>query len=102
MLDSPKVPPCILSHSLVRTLLAEFVRLRKTLGGSKFLGTCSYVETLGNGPESFDVTITGEWELKRDSNPFTNAPATALCVEPEKLVYQIGAISSTNKVRLLR
>jgi hypothetical protein len=76
---------------------AEFIRLRKTFTGSKFLGFCTWIETLGTGPESFDVTVSGEWMLKADSNPFTNAPATALCVEPEKLVYQIGAILSTNK-----
>jgi hypothetical protein len=76
---------------------SEFVSLRKKLTGSKFLGTCEYIETLGTGPESFDVIISGEWMLKGDTNPFTNAPATVLCVDHETVVYAIGSISSTNK-----
>jgi hypothetical protein len=75
---------------------SEFVRLRKKFTGSKFLGFSEHVETLGTGPESFDVTVNGEWMLKPDTNIFTNAPVTALCIEPEKLVYQIGAIVSKN------
>jgi uncharacterized protein involved in tolerance to divalent cations len=35
MLDSPKVPPCILSHSLVRTLLGVVTRLEKDKIGIK-------------------------------------------------------------------
>jgi hypothetical protein len=68
--------------------MAQFVRLRQRLTGSKFLGTCEYIETFGTRPESsFDVTITGEWMLQDDYNPYTGAPATVLYVEPEKVMY---------------
>jgi hypothetical protein len=75
---------------------SEYVGLRKKLAGSKFLGTCEYIETFGTGPESFDVVISGEWMLKGDTNPFTSAPTTALCVDHETVVYAIGSMTSTN------
>jgi hypothetical protein len=47
-----------------------------------------YTEKFDAGPESsFDVTITGEWLLKSDRNPFTGAPTTAIAVDPEKIMY---------------
>jgi hypothetical protein len=68
--------------------MAQFVRLRHRLSGSKFLGTCEYIESFGTDPATaLDVTITGEWMLKDDYNPFTGAPATVLCLELEKLMY---------------
>jgi hypothetical protein len=46
-----------------------------------------YIETF-TGPEgSFVVTITGEWMLKDDSNPFTGESTTVIRVEPEKVAY---------------
>lgn len=73
--------------------MAQFVSLRQRLRGSKFLGTCEHIETFGTGVDSFDVTITGEWMLKDDVNPITGAPATVLCIEPEKVMYGVA----TNK-----
>jgi hypothetical protein len=47
-----------------------------------------FTETFDAGLESaFDVTITGEWLLKGNSNPFTGAPTTAIEVLPEKIMY---------------
>jgi hypothetical protein len=62
--------------------------------GSKFLGFCEHVETLGTGPESFDVTVNGGWMLKPILIPLLMRDR--LCIEPKKLVYQIGAILSKN------
>jgi hypothetical protein len=68
--------------------MAQFSRLVQKLAGSKLLGKCEYIETFGNDVESsFDVTITGEWTLRDDRNPFTGMPMTVLWVELEKLMY---------------
>jgi hypothetical protein len=59
---------------------------------SRFLGFVEYIETFNAGTEeSFDVKITGEWELKEDRNPFTGQLATVIKVDPLKMVY--GAAS---------
>jgi hypothetical protein len=67
--------------------MAPFVRLVHRMTGSKFLGKCEYVETFGTGPESFDVTVTGEWMLKNGVNPITGMSNTVLWVDLEKVMY---------------
>jgi ABC-type transporter Mla MlaB component len=67
--------------------LAPFVKLVHRMTGSKFLGKCEYVETFGTGPESFDVTVTGEWMLKNGVNPFNGKANTVLWVDPDKIMY---------------
>jgi len=67
---------------------AEFSGVRQRLTGSKFLGFVEYIETFNAGTEeSFDVKITGEWELKEDRNPRTGQPATAIKMDPDKIEY---------------
>jgi hypothetical protein len=70
---------------------AHMATLRKTFTGSKYLGFVEYVETFasaaGNDAASFDVTISGEWMLQPESNPFTGEPTTAIRVDPEIVKY---------------
>lgn len=53
----------------------------------RFLGAVEYLERFGTGPESFTVTVTGEWLLEDFRNQFTGAPVTAVRVDPEKVAY---------------
>ena len=34
-----------------------------------------------------NVTVTGEWLVKGERNPFTGEPTTAIVVEPIKIMY---------------
>lgn len=67
---------------------AEFSGVKQRLSGSKFLGFVEFIETFNAGTEeAFDVTITGEWELKDERNFFTGQPATAIKVDPSAIAY---------------
>jgi hypothetical protein len=51
--------------------MAQFSGLVQKLAGTKFLGMYESIETFGDAVESsFDVTITSEWMLRDDRNPF--------------------------------
>jgi hypothetical protein len=61
---------------------------------SRFLGTAEFKELFYSGAadrseskSSFEVTVTGEWLLKGDRNPFSGAPTTAIVVEPIDIKY---------------
>jgi hypothetical protein len=48
-----------------------------------------YVERIKVNPDvsSFDVTISGDWELKQSVSLLTGKPTVLLNVEPDKVVY---------------
>jgi len=55
--------------------------------GKRFLGYIEFVEQIGSGPDALDVTVTGEWTLEPESNPFTGQPCTAIRADLEKITY---------------
>ena len=55
---------------------------------TRYLGEAEYTETFNPGLESsFDVTVTGEWLVKGDRDPYTGAPTTSIAVDPIKIMY---------------
>ena len=54
----------------------------------RFLGTVEFIELLGQEEDSMlEVSITGEWDTKAETNIFTNTPTTAIAIDPERVVY---------------
>ena len=67
----------------------KFGGLKQKLKASKYLSDVEYIERIKVNPEvsSFDVTVTGDWELKRSVSLFTGDPSIVLVIEPERVVY---------------
>lgn len=65
----------------------KFGGLRQKLTATKYLADVEYVEKIDAGPSSFEVTVTGDWELKNSASLFTGTRSVALCVEPDKVAY---------------
>ena len=54
------------------------------------MGFVEYTERIGstkNSADYLDVKISGEWLLEAVSDPFTGAPATAIRLDLESVVY---------------
>jgi len=85
---------------------AQFEKLRKRLGGTKYLGKAEYVETFSGKEASFDVVVTGEWTLEEKRHAFTGMPSSSLRVDPETLSYgltnnQASEWASLGPIKLL-
>jgi len=67
----------------------KFAGLRQKLTFTKFLSDVEYLERIevNPGSNSFDVKITGNWELKRSVSLFTGASTIAMRVEPDMVTY---------------
>lgn len=55
----------------------------------RYLGFVEYIEHIGGSEadDGFDVTVTGEWFLEPETNPFTGEPTTAIRLDLEKVMY---------------
>ena len=55
----------------------------------RFLSDVEYLERIevNPGSNSFDVKVTGSWELKQSVSLFTGAATTAMRVVPDKVSY---------------
>jgi len=67
----------------------KFGELRQKLTATKYLSDVEYVEKINAGPSSFEVKVTGDWELKNSVSLFTGAKSVALSIEPNKVAYGI-------------
>jgi len=65
----------------------KFGGLTQKLSATKYLADVEYVEQIDAGPSSFEVRVTGDWELKKSLSLFTGTRSAALCVEPDKVAY---------------
>lgn len=65
----------------------QFGGLKQKLTASKYLADVEYIEQINAGPASFEVRVTGDWELKSSVSLFTGARSVALSVEPDKVYY---------------
>jgi hypothetical protein len=68
----------------------KFNGLTQKLKASKYLSDVEYVEriqTTTTDATSFDVTITGDWKLKRSVSLLTGDPTIQLTVEPDRVNY---------------
>jgi len=67
----------------------KFAGLRQNLQAASYANDVEYTEHIAVTPEvsSFDVTITGDWELKSSVSILTGAPSVVMNVEPSKVVY---------------
>ena len=65
----------------------RFGGLKQTLKASKYLADVEYIEHINAGPASFDVKVTGDWELRNSVSLFTGTRSVSLSVEPDKVNY---------------
>lgn len=65
----------------------RFGGLKQTLKASKYLADVEYIEQINAGPASFDVKVTGDWELRNSVSLFTGTRSVSLSVEPDKVNY---------------
>mmetsp|Transcript_13326 Transcript_13326/g.20207 ORF Transcript_13326/g.20207 Transcript_13326/m.20207 type:complete len:607 (-) Transcript_13326:57-1877(-) len=65
----------------------KFGGLRQKLKASKYLADIEYIEQIDAGPASFEVRVTGDWELRNSVSLFTGSRSVALSVEPDKVYY---------------
>ena len=67
----------------------RFGRLQQKLTATKFLMDVEYVEHIVLTPASasFDVTVTGTWEVRSSVSLFTGAPSMVLQVVPDRVTY---------------
>ena len=67
----------------------KFGGLRQSLKASKYLADIEYIEQINAGPASFEVRVTGDWELRNSVSLFTGSRSVALSVEPDKVNYGV-------------
>jgi hypothetical protein len=67
----------------------RFAGLQQNLKATKFLSDMEYKERIEVNPSSasFDVTVTGSWDLRTSVSLFTGQPSIVLNVEPERVNY---------------
>ena len=67
----------------------RFAGVRQELTATKFLTDMEYTERIEVNPKSasFDVSVTGSWELRTSVSLFTGQPSIVLNVEPERVNY---------------
>ncbi len=65
----------------------KFGGLKQKLKASKYLADIEYIEQINAGPASFEVRVTGDWELRNSVSLFTGSRSVALSVEPDKVNY---------------
>jgi hypothetical protein len=69
----------------------KFGGLKQTLKASKYLADIEYIEHINAGPASFDVRVTGDWELRNSVSLFTGSRSVALSVEPDRVNYGLNS-----------
>ena len=69
--------------------LTRFGGLKQKIIGTKYLSDVEYTEqVIGKlGGKSFEVKITGDWELKTELSLFTGKPANVMSVTPDSVSY---------------
>jgi len=67
----------------------KFGGLIQKLKSTKYLSDVEYVEKIDAGPSSFEVKVTGDWDLRNSVSLFTGARSVALSIEPDKVAYGI-------------
>jgi hypothetical protein len=67
----------------------KFGGLKQTFKFNKFASDVEYVERINVTPDtaSFDVTVTGDWQLRRSISLFTGEPSIVLTIEPDMVKY---------------
>jgi PAP_fibrillin len=67
----------------------RFGRLQQKLMATKYLTDVEYKEHIVLTPASasFDVTVTGTWEVRSSVSLFTGAPSVVLQVVPDRVTY---------------
>lgn len=65
----------------------KFGGLKQKLKASKYLADIEYIEQINAGPASFEVRVTGDWELRNSVSLFTGSRSVALSVEPDRVNY---------------
>lgn len=67
----------------------KFGGLKQKLLSSKFMTDVEYIERIEVTPStaSFDVTVTGGWDLRTSVSIFTGEPSLVMTVEPDKVTY---------------
>jgi hypothetical protein len=63
--------------------------VKQKLNAKKFLNEVEYKERIEMKPSSasFDVTVTGSWDLRTSVSLFTGRPSIVLTVEPDRVNY---------------
>lgn len=67
----------------------RFAGLKQTLKASKYLRDVEYIERIEVNPSSasFDVKITGTWDVRTSVSLFTGEPSAVLTVLPDMVTY---------------
>eukprot|EP00531_Pseudo-nitzschia_arenysensis_P018587 CAMPEP_0116154420 /NCGR_PEP_ID=MMETSP0329-20121206/21770_1 /TAXON_ID=697910 /ORGANISM="Pseudo-nitzschia arenysensis, Strain B593" /LENGTH=597 /DNA_ID=CAMNT_0003651397 /DNA_START=45 /DNA_END=1838 /DNA_ORIENTATION=- len=67
----------------------KFGGFTQELTATKFLSDFEYKERIDVNPSSasFDVTVNGNWDLRKSISLFTGQPTVILNVEPDKVTY---------------
>jgi hypothetical protein len=67
----------------------RFAGVKQELRSTKFLNEMEYKEHIEVNPStaSFDVSVTGSWDLRTSVSLFTGQPSIILNVEPERVNY---------------
>jgi hypothetical protein len=67
----------------------KFGGLTQNLMTSKFTTDVEYIERIDVTPSaaSFDVTVTGGWDLRTSISIFTGEPSLVMTVEPDRVTY---------------
>ena len=69
--------------------LTRFGGLQQKIIGTKYLSDVEYTEQViaKLGGKSFEVKITGDWELRTETSLFTGKPANVMSVTPDNVTY---------------
>ena len=69
--------------------LTRFGGLKQKIIGTKYLSDVEYTEQVVGklGGKSYEVKITGDWEMKTELSLFTGKPANVMSVTPDNVVY---------------
>ena len=67
----------------------RFASLRQKLIATKYLRDVEYTERIEVTPSSasFDVIVTGSWEVRKSVSLFTGEPSMVVAVEPDRVTY---------------
>jgi len=68
----------------------SFAGLIQKLTASKYLADAEYIEEFIAGPVSFEVQVTGDWELRSTVSLFTGRKSVCLDVVPDRVNYGLN------------
>ena len=68
----------------------QFAGLIQKLTASKYLADAEYIEQYIVGPVSFEVQVTGDWELRNNVSLFTGRKSVCLDVVPDRVNYGLN------------